>query len=171
MLPLYKQRHFYFETETSTMKYNIVFLLLFAVLLHAADTKKYGKELTLKEKTKISDILAFPEKYDGKLVQVEGAIVGVCEHRGCWIKISGEKEFESIRFKVEDGVIVFPMEIKGQTVVAEGVVSVKKVSKEDLIKQGGKHAKEEGTTFDPLTVQGPQTTVQLMGEGAVVLKK
>ena len=152
------------------MKYSTLLLLLFVVTLNAADSKKFGKELTLKEKTKISDILAAPEKYDGKLVQVEGAIVAVCEHRGCWIKISGDKEFESIRFKVEDGVIVFPMEIKGESVVAEGIVSVKKTSKEELIEQGKKHAKEEGTTFDPSTVKGPQTSIQLMGEGAVVTK-
>lgn len=152
------------------MRYNIVLLLLFVLALNAADKKKFGKELTLKEKTKISDILAAPEKFDGKLVQVEGAIVGVCEHRGCWIKISSDKEFESIRFKVEDGVIVFPMEIKGQNVVAEGTVSVKTLSKEELIKQGEMHAKEEGKEFDPATVKGPQTTIQLMGEGAVVTK-
>lgn len=166
-MPLPLRGIFHFETE-KIMKYTIVFLLLVVVALDAADAKKYGKELTLKEKTKISDILATPEKYDGKLVQVEGAIVAVCEHRGCWIKISSDKEFESIRFKVEDGVIVFPMEIKGQNVVAEGIVSVKKISKEDLIKQGEKHAKEEGIKFDPSTVKGPQTIIQLNGEGAVV---
>lgn len=149
------------------MKYGIVLVLLFVVALNAAD-KKYGKELTLKEKTKISDIIADPGTYNGKRVRVEGAIVGVCEKRGCWIKISSDKEFESIRFKVDDGVIVFPMEIKGHNVVAEGVVSVKTVSKEDLIKQGEMHAKEEGTTFDPSTVKGPRTVIQLNGEGAVV---
>ena len=168
-MPLQLRGIFHFETE-KIMKYIIVFLLFVVVALDAAGAKKYGKELTLKEKTKISDILATPEKYDGKLVQVEGAIVAVCEHRGCWIKISSDKEFESIRFKVEDGVIVFPMEIKGQNVVAEGVVSVKTVSKEDQIKEGEMHAKEEGTTFDASTVKGPQTTIQLMGEGAIVTK-
>lgn len=141
------------------------------MILTAADKNKYGTELTLKQKTKISDILANPEKYDGKKVQVEGAIVGVCEKRGCWIKISGEKEFESIRFKVDDGVIVFPMEIKGRNVVAEGVVSVTTMSKEQLIEQGKKHAKETGEEFDPASVTGPQTTVMLKGEGAVVAKK
>lgn len=152
------------------MKYTIVLFLVLVLSLSAADKKKFGKELTLKEKIKISAIIADPDTYNGKRVQVEGAIVGVCEKRGCWIKISSDKEFESIRFKVEDGVIVFPMEIKGQNVIAEGVVSVKKVSKEDLIKQGEKHAKEEGTTFDPSTIKGPQVTIQLNGEGAVVTK-
>lgn len=157
------------HTEIS-MKSLLVLTLIFVVALSAAEGKKYGKPLTLKEKTKISDILESPDKYNGKRVQIEGAIIGVCEKRGCWIKISGDKEQQSIRLKVEDGVIVFPMTIKGKNVIAEGVVSVKTLSKEELIKQGEMHAKEEGTTFDPSTVKGPQTTIQVMGEGAVVAK-
>ena len=95
-------------------------------------------------------------------------MVDVCKKRGCWIKLAGDKEFESIRFKVEDGVMVFPMEAKGKTARAEGVVSVTTYSKEDLIAQGKEHAKEQGTAFDPSTVTGPKTVVQIKGEGAVV---
>ncbi len=142
-------------------------LILLASIALAAP-KNYGKKATLKEKTNVSDILANPEKFDGKRVLVEGAVVGVCENRGCWIKVASDKEFESIRFKVEDGVIVFPMSAKGKSAKAEGVVSVKTYSKEDLIKQGEHHAKEEGTTFDPATVTGPKTVVQINGEGAVI---
>ena len=133
-----------------------------------AGQKNYGKKLTVKETTKVSDILANPEKYEGKKVLVEGTVVDVCQMRGCWIKLASDKEFESIRFKVDDGVIVFPMEAKGKLAKAEGVVSVKTYSKEDLIKQGEMHAKEEGTAFDPSTVTGPKTTVQINGEGAVI---
>lgn len=140
--------------------------LLFTIAFAAP--KKYGKKVTLKETTKISDILANPEQYAGKKVLVEGTIVDVCQKRGCWIKVASDKEFESIRFKVDDGVIVFPMDAKGKTARAEGVVSVNTFSKEELIKQGEMHAKEEGTTFDPSTVTGPKTVVQIKGEGAVV---
>jgi hypothetical protein len=149
----------------------LLILMIVATISVVAGEKQYGKKLTVKETTKVSDILANPAKYNGKKVKVEGAIVGVCEKRGCWIRISGDKEFEAIRFKVEDGVIVFPMEIKGENVVAEGVVSVNTVSKEQLIEQGKKHAAEEGTEFDPSTVTGPKTTLQINGEGAVVRTK
>ncbi len=142
-------------------------LLVLTVVAFAAP-KEYGKKLTLKETTKISDILANPEQFAGKRVLVEGAIIDVCSHRGCWIKLASDKEFESIRFKVEDGVIVFPMEAKGKNALAEGIVSVKTYSKEDLIKQGEEHAKEEGKEFDPSTVTGPKTVVQINGEGAVI---
>ncbi len=148
----------------------IVVLLLVVLSVQSSPKKKFGKELTLKEKTKISDVIANPEKFNGKRIQIEGPIVGVCEKRGCWIKVGGEKEGESLRFKVEDGVIVFPMEIKGKTVVAEGVVNVTTYSKEDLIKAGEHEAKEQGKTFDSTSVTGPKIVLQINGEGAVVGK-
>jgi hypothetical protein len=152
------------------MKFSIAALMIFLLTVCSAlagNPKKYGKEITLKEPTRVSDILANPAKYDGKRVLVEGAVVDVCKKRGCWIKVAGDREFESIQFKVEDGVIVFPMEAKGKTARAEGVVSVKTYS-EDLITQGKEHAKEQGTSFDPSTVKGPKTVIQIKGEGAVV---
>ena len=93
------------------------------------------------------------------------------KERGCWIKIASDKEFESIRFKVDDGVIVFPMELKGSNAVAEGVVSVRTLSVEDQIKSGKAMAKEEGTTFDESTVKGPKTVLMIKGEGAQVETK
>ncbi|MDD8017981.1 MAG: DUF4920 domain-containing protein [Bacteroidota bacterium] len=155
------------------MKKTFVFIIvtLFLILTTDAETKrKFGKELTVKEKTKISDVLSNPEKFDGKKIQVEGTIIDVCEKRGCWIKIGNVKGNESIQFKVDDGVIVFPMEINGQYVVAEGILSVKKYSKEELLKIGEEQAKEEGKTFDPNTVTEPKTVIQIKGEGAVVGK-
>jgi len=142
--------------------------LLLVVSAISGVKKKYGKEITLKESTKISEIVAHPEKFDGKRVLITGPIVDVCKERGCWIKIGSDKEFESIRFKVEDGVIVFPLEIKGKSASAEGIVFVKTYSVEELIKSGEEHAKKEGTTFDPSTVKEPKVVLQIKGEGAQV---
>jgi hypothetical protein len=146
----------------------IVLLSLGLCVALAMPPKKYGKGLTLKDQTKVSDILSNPQAYDGKKVLVEGTVVDVCKKRGCWIKIGSEKEFESIRFKVEDGVIVFPLTAKGKSARAEGVVSVKSYTKEELIEQGKKHAEESKTEFDPATVKGPKTVVQINGEGAEI---
>jgi hypothetical protein len=143
-------------------------LLLSAQALLGGSPKKYGKALTLKSKTSVSEILASPAKFDGKRVQIEGAVVDVCESRGCWIELASDKEFESIIFKVDDGVMVFPMSAKGKTARAEGLIKVTTLSKEDLIERGKKQAAEEKTTFDPSSVKGPKTVVRLMGEGAVI---
>lgn len=151
------------------MKYlSIIALCLCMLAVSSGAEKKFGKKITLKEKTRISDIIANPEKYNGKKVLVEGPITDVCKKRGCWIKLGSDKEFETMTFKVEDGAIVFPMEIKGKTAVAEGVVSVTTTSVEDQIEQGKKHAKETGEEFDPASVKGPKTVIRIDGVGAVV---
>lgn len=105
-------------------KYLIMFVMLIVAVsnLSAKDVKKYGKEITLKEKVKVSKILEAPQNYVGKKVLIEGTVLNVCDKRGCWIELASDKEFESIRVKVEDGVIVFPMEAKGQKALVEGEV-------------------------------------------------
>jgi hypothetical protein len=148
-------------------------LLLMCGLLTSVSysgSNKYGKEITEKKKTKISDILSQPKKFNGKRVLVEGQVSDVCTHQGCWIMISEGKDSEPIRFKVDDGVIVFPVEEKGGRVLAQGVVSAKEYTKEELLKQEKHLAEEAGKAFDPSTVKGPKTVVILKGEGAVISK-
>lgn len=146
----------------------VAVLALTASVAVAGNPKNYGKALTLKEVTRVSEILAHPEKYNGKRVRVQGAVVDVCSKRGCWIRLASDKEFESIVFKVDDGVIVFPMDAKGKTAIAEGVISAKTYSVEQLIEQGKHQAEETGKPFDPSTVTGPKTVVRIMGEGASI---
>ncbi len=134
----------------------------------AIQAKKYGTALTLTEVTKVSDIYASPDKFNGKRVLVQGPIVDVCAEMGCWLAVGSDQEFQSIRFKVEDGVIVFPMSIKGMTAKVEGVLTVTMLSEADQIKQGEEMAREKKTTFDPKTVKGPKTSIQIKGEGAEV---
>jgi len=134
----------------------------------AAQEKKFGSALTLTEVTKVSDIYANPEKFSGKRVQVQGPIVDVCESMGCWLALGSDKEFETIRFKVEDGVIVFPMSIKGKNAKVEGVISVETLTVAQQIAQGEEHAREKKTTFDPKTITGPKVGIQIKGEGAIV---
>nr|MBC8425560.1 DUF4920 domain-containing protein [bacterium] len=81
-----------------------------------AKEKVYGKGVSEGDFTKISTILADPGTYSGKVVRVEGTAVGVCSHRGCWVTLASDKEEETMRVKVKDGVIVFPKEIIGEHV-------------------------------------------------------
>ena len=108
-----------------------------------AKEKKYGTPLTLTEVTKISDIYASPDKYDGKRVQVQGPIVDVCAEMGCWLALGSDTATQVLRFKVEDGVIVFPMSVKGMKAKVEGILTV---------------------TKGP----GPEISIQIKGEGAIV---
>lgn len=120
---------------------SVAIVLVVFVAGLAAQEKKFGTDLTLTEITKVSDIYANPDKYNGKRVQIQGPIVDVCADMGCWLALGSDKEAQSIRFKVEDGVIVFPMSVKGKKAKVEGILVVTK---------------------------GTETAVQIKGEGAIV---
>jgi hypothetical protein len=104
----------------------------------------------------------------GKTVKVEGLITDVCSKRGCWIKLGGDKEFQTITFKVDDGVISFPMSVKGKRAEAEGVFTRVELSQEEALARARHEAEENKKPFDPKSVSGPATLYVLKGSGAVV---
>mgnify|MGYP003587995777 CR=1 FL=1 len=129
---------------------------------------KYGRPLSAAAPVKLSELMAKPDRYVGKVVKVEGLITEVCPKRGCWIDVAGDEEFRTIRVKVEDGVIVFPLTEKGKKVVAEGTFTKTELTKEQAISRAKHHAEEKGTKFDPASITGPQTVYQIQGTSAVV---
>ncbi len=143
-------------------------LLLCSGLLAAPEGKPYGKPLAVKEVTPVSAILDNPDAYVGKTVRVKGLVTDVCESRGCWIQISGDRKGQKILFKVEDGVITFPMSAKGSQVVAEGVVSKKVTSVEQQKAACEKEAKAHNKPADFSAITGPKTTIRLEGLGAEI---
>ncbi len=141
-------------------------LLIASVLIYAGDGKKYGKELTLKEKTKIADILKAPEKFEGKRVLVEGTVVGVCEKMGCWIEVAGEENGEKIKVKVNDGEIVFPVEAKGKKALVEGEVYSFVVEKKEA---DCKEEQKDGSSKACCASKKKENKVyQIKGIGAII---
>lgn len=128
----------------------------------------YGAGVTGAEPVTITQLLADPDAYAGKTVQVEGMVTDVCPKRGCWFEMAGQKPGESMRFKVQDGVMVFPLDAKGKHAVAEGVVSTRTLSLEETRQYLEYQAKEYGKDVDPASVTEPMTIVRLDGEGAVL---
>ena len=129
---------------------------------------QYGEELTLTETTSISAILADPESFVGQQVLVEGTVVDVCEMKGCWLGLAGEQDFEQLKVKVDDGVIVFPMTAKGLHARVEGVIEKLELTLEEAIEQAQHQAEEHGEDFDPASVTGPSVSYQIRGHGAQI---
>ena len=127
----------------------------------------FGAGVKLASSTPISTILAEPKKFQGQTVRVEGMVTDVCEMRGCWFEMAGEKAGEKLRFKVTDGEMVFPMESKGKHATAEGVVVVKDLSLEDTKAMAIEEAKEHGQECDPDKITEAKSIVRLDGTGAV----
>jgi hypothetical protein len=132
-----------------------------------AKGQTFGAGVKLAANTPIDQILAEPKKFAGQSVRVEGMVTDVCEMRGCWFELAGDKPGQKLRFKVTDGEMVFPPDSKGKHAIAEGVVAVRELSLEDSKAYAEEEAKEKGQPFDASKVTSPMSIVRLDGTGAV----
>ena len=149
----------------------LIVLLFISVSLNSKVIKKFGEEIKTKDTVKISVILENPEKFLNKIVKVEGIISDVCKRKGCWMDIASDKEFQTLKVKVEDGAMVFPLTFKGKFAVVEGKLYKHSYSKKQLIEQKKHQAEEHGTKFDPSTVKEGMTVYQLRPTGVIVKEK
>jgi len=155
-------------TRTAARLATALVLALLLVAPAAAADKVFGEGVGKAPLVKVSELLAHPEKWDGKPVRVAGLVTGVCKKRGCWMEIAGDEEFQSIRFKVDDGVMVFPPEVVGHRAEVEGTFQRVVLSREQLLARARHHAEEHGEEFDPSKIEGPKTFYLIRGTGAVV---
>jgi hypothetical protein len=149
------------------MRIKFSFLLIPALLLAAP--KDLGKPLTQKEPLAITKVLATPDDFAGKTVQVKGKITEVCTMMGCWMNLVETAANKSIRIKVNDGEIVFPKEAIGKMAIAEGTFKKIELTREQAVARAKHEAEETGRKFDPAQVKGPVTIYQIQGTGARIL--
>lgn len=125
----------------------------------------YGATLTNVETMTIAEVIAAADELEGERVIVEGLVIEVCATRGCWFQMADDGG--KITFKVEDGVMVFPMSMKGKYAVAEGKVQTLHLDLKNTRSVMARRAEEQGKEFDPKSVTEPMTIVRLAGIGAV----
>jgi Domain of unknown function (DUF4920) len=121
---------------------------------------RLGTGVSLKDATAIKALVEQPGAYVGKTLRVDGVATAVCSAMGCWMAVAaeGDEKGATVRIKVDDGVIVFPMTAKGRKVSAEGVFEAVGASAESN-DSAGDHA-----THDAKASQ----TYQLKATGAVI---
>lgn len=129
--------------------------------------KTYGKGVDGTELIKVSELVAHADKYVGKTVRVEGVIIDVCPMRGCWMDLKSDGG--TVRIKVDDGVMVFPMDAKGKNAVAEGVFTKIEMTPKEARAHAKHLAEEKGQALDAANVPNAPTVVyQIAGTGAVI---
>ncbi len=133
----------------------------------AMAAEKFGKGLTLSQPTPVATILASPDQYVGKTVQVRGKVSEVCTMMGCWMQLVDNKD--GMRIKVNDGEIMFPKDAVGKTATAEGMLKKLVLSKEQAIARAKHEAEEQGRKFDPASVKSGGVLYQVQGTGAVLV--
>jgi hypothetical protein len=135
----------------------------------SAETLKLGEPMeSERQVTPIVEILDAPDAWVGKTVRIEGRVAEVCTKMGCWMDLVSPEDAR-MQVKVDDGVIVFPLEAVGRHASAEGKVEILDMSR-DQYEAWLRHAAEEtGKEFDPTRVgDGPYRIVRLRGLGAEI---
>lgn len=149
-----------------------ILTLTWSASVLAAEGTRYGQGVTLKEATPVAELLAHPERYDGKTVRVDGVVTGVCKKRGCWIQVTDPDTGKGIRIKVEDGVIVFPLESMGHHASAQGTFEIIHLTPEQqkaMAKHRAEEHKAEGGKKEACQAEQTGKTVYLIrGTGAVI---
>jgi hypothetical protein len=147
-------------------------LVLSAVLLASLSyaDQRLGAPLTVTEAMPLATLMAAPEPFVGKTVQVSGKVIEVCEMAGCWMNLT-DNEGHVLRIKVEDGVIVFPKDSVGKQAIAEGKLEKHEMTRAQLIEQAKHEAEESGRKFNPARIKSGKTVYQIAGSGAVVLER
>ncbi len=91
--------------------------------------QKLGKPLNNSEALSLASLMASPDQYVSKTVQVKGKVTEVCQAMGCWMNLTDD-DGHLLRIKVEDGDIVFPKDSIGKMAIAEGKLEKQEMSRE-----------------------------------------
>ncbi len=127
---------------------------------------KRGAPLGNSKKVSLAKIMKDPSKYAGKSVLVEGVIVRSCKMEGCWLELAPSKDAKAVRVKMKDHGFFVPLESAGALAKAEGVFTVKTLSKAEV-----KHMMEEdGAKFDTINKDGTVTEISFTASGVELRK-
>ncbi len=143
------------------MKALLAIGLLALVAPLAAGETKLGTGVTLKETTPIKALVDQPAAHVGKTLRIDGVATAVCTHMGCWMAVAaeGDEQGPTVRLKVDDGVIVFPVTAKGRKVSAEGVFEVVGSSPESK-EAAGEHARHDAKASQTYPLKATGAVIQ-----------
>jgi hypothetical protein len=127
---------------------------------------KRGAPIGDAKKVSLAKVMKDPAKYSGKTVRVEGLIVRSCKMEGCWAELAPDKDSKAVRVKMKDHAFFIPLQSAGAKAKAEGVFSVKTLTKEHV----DHLIEEDGAKFENRNADGTVTEISFEATG-IELKK
>jgi hypothetical protein len=127
---------------------------------------KRGAPIGDAKKVSLAKVMKDPAKYSGKMVRVEGLIVRSCKMEGCWAELAPDKDGKAVRVKMKDHAFFIPLQSAGAKAKAEGVFSVKTLTKEHV----DHLIEEDGAKFENRNADGTVTEISFEATG-IELKK
>ena len=89
----------------------------------------------------IAEVIAKPAEFAKNPVVVEGVIAKACTNKGCWMELAPAAGQPGVRVTFKDYAFFIPLDCKGMKAKAEGVATVKTLSKKDADHLEGEGAK------------------------------
>ena len=127
---------------------------------------KRGAPIGKSQKVSLAKVMADPAKYAGIKVRVEGVIVRSCKMEGCWAELAPAADAKSVRVNMKDHAFFVPLQSAGATARAEGVFTVKTLTKEQV-----EHMiAEDGAKFDNRNADGTVNEVSFEATGIELRK-
>jgi len=130
-------------------------------------TLKRGAALGNSKKVSLAKVLADPSKFAGQSVRVEGVIVRSCKMEGCWLELAPSENAKSVRVRMKDHAFFIPLNSAGAMAKAEGVFSIKTLTKEQV----DHLIKDDGAKFEKINPDGTVTEVSFEAAGVELTRK
>ena len=149
--------------KTLTKIFIIFFFSIFSFSQNDNNYERYG------ELFETSEIINYELERDNFLnssskVKIEGEILSSCPMKGCWMKISVEKDTVLVRFK--DYAFFVPKNgIEGKSTIINGKLSVDTLS----IAQLQHYAEDAGKSKEEIAlISKPEITISFLADGVLI---
>ena len=149
--------------KTLTKIFIIFFFSIFSFSQNDNNYERYG------ELFETSEIINYELERDNFLnssskVKIEGEIISSCPMKGCWMKISVEKDTVLVRFK-DYGFFVPKNGIEGKSTIINGKLSVDTLS----VAQLQHYAEDAGKSKEEIAlITKPEITISFLADGVVI---
>tara|TARA_B100001989_G_scaffold200913_1_gene149364 strand:+ start:204 stop:662 length:459 start_codon:yes stop_codon:yes gene_type:complete len=149
--------------KSLTKIYIIFFFSIFSFSQNDNNYKRYG------ELFETSEIINYKLERDNFLnssskVKIEGEILSSCPMKGCWMRISVEKDTVLVRFK-DYGFFVPKSGIEGKSTIINGSLSVDTLS----IAQLQHYAEDAGKSKKEIAlITKPEVTISFLADGVLI---
>ncbi len=149
--------------KSLTKIFIIFFFSIFSFSQNDNNYERYG------ELFETSEIINYELERDNFLnssskVKIEGEILSSCPMKGCWMKISVEKDTVLVRFK-DYGFFVPKNGIEGKSTIINGKLSVDTLS----IAQLQHYAEDAGKSKEEIAlISKPEITISFLADGVVI---
>ena len=149
--------------KTLTKIFIIFFFSIFSFSQNDNNYERYG------ELFETSEIINYKLERDNFLnssskVKIEGEILSSCPMKGCWMRISVEKDTVLVRFK-DYGFFVPKSGIEGKSTIINGSISVDTLS----IAQLQHYAEDAGKSKKEIAlITKPEVTISFLADGVLI---